>query len=160
MGVDVDVKQVERLRRYCAMQDRSVRAWRKKAKDLGLNTKDVEELLLDFLKDGFLDDNRFAESYVNAHIRDKRWGPIKLRHGLKEQGISEVIVESLLGCVGDSIWQENLQSLLEQRPQPQSENERARLFRWLRGKGYPADLILQALDRGHARRTFAGHDHD
>jgi regulatory protein len=160
MAVDVDGKQVERLRRYCAMQDRSVKAWRTKANDLGLNPEDVEKLQLVFVKDGFLDDNRFAESYVNAHIRDGRWGPIKLRRGLREQGISKGIVEDVLGRIEDSIWQENLQSLLDQRPQPQSENDRARLFRWLRGKGYPADVILQALDRGHARRTFAGHDHD
>lgn len=160
MAAEVDGKLQERLRRYCAMQDRSEVAFRRKARDLGLTTEQVEDLLEPFQNQGFLDDGRFAESYVRAHIRDKRWGPVKLAHGLREHGIAGATVGRLVGEVGDWVWQENLQNLLAQRPPAKDETDRARLLRWLLGKGYRTEQILQALDDASSRRTFAGHDHD
>lgn len=160
MAAEVDGKLQERLRRYCALQDRSEVAFRRKASELGLSAAQVEGLLQPFRNQGFLDDERFAESYVRAHIRDKRWGPVKLVHGLRECGIAEVTAGRLVRGVEDWVWQENLQTLIAQRPPAKDESERARLLRWLLGKGYRTEQILQALDDASSRRTFAGHDHD
>lgn len=160
MAAEVDGKLQERLRRYCAMQDRSEVAFRRKARDLGLTNEEIECLLRPFRDQGFLDDERFAESYVRAHIRDKRWGPVKLAHGLREHCIDSGHVGRLLGGVEDWVWQENLQTLLAQRPPAEDESERARLLRWLLGKGYRTEQILQALDDAASRRTFTAHDHD
>jgi regulatory protein len=107
-----------------------------------------------------LDDERFAESYVRAHIRDKRWGPVKLAHGLREHGMDAATIGRVVGGEADRVWQENLQTLIAQRPPAEDEADRARLLRWLLGKGYRTEQILQALDDAASRRTFAAHDHD
>lgn len=160
MADEVDGKLQERLRRYCALQDRSEVAFRRKARDLGLTAEEVDSLLGPFRDQGFLDDERFAASYVRAHIREKRWGPVKLAHGLREHGMDAATIERVVGGEADRVWQENLQTLIAQRPPAEDEADRARLLRWLLGKGYRTEQILQALDDAASRRTFAAHDHD
>lgn len=156
----MDGKLVERLRRWCALQDRSEGEFKRKAKGLGLTSDQIHSLLTPLRAQGFLDDTRFAETYVRAHVRDKLWGPIKLLAGLRERGVAAAISERVVGEVAERIWQDNAAELLARRPEPESEADRARLIRWLAGKGYRMDHILKALDDGRPLRTFAEHDHD
>ena len=146
MAQEVDGKLVERLRRYCALQDRSEASFRRKAMELGLHSDQTQSLIPTLRDQGFLDDARFAETYVRALIRDKRWGPVKLTHGLRSHDIAEGLQAVTVGRVPERVWQENLQTLLAQRPAPAGEDDRARLVRWLQGKGYRVDQILPALD--------------
>jgi regulatory protein len=160
MEAEMDGKLVERLRRWCALQDRSEGEFKRKAMGLGLTADQTQSLLPPLRAQGFLDDTRFAETYVRAHMRDKLWGPVKLLAGLRERGVAEAISERVVGEVAERIWQEKATELLARRPAPESEADRARLIRWLAGKGYRMDHILKALDDGRPLRTFAEHDHD
>jgi regulatory protein len=63
-------------------------------KSKGYQEEDIEETI-GFLKEfGYINDERYGEIYINYGIA-KGWGPIKLKHGLKEKGISPELMEAI-----------------------------------------------------------------
>ena len=54
---------------------------------------DLDALLDDFTKRGWLSEERFVEQTVRA--KSRRFGPLKIAHHLREKGIGEGIAEAL-----------------------------------------------------------------
>ena len=66
----------------------------------------IEPVLDKLVKDGWLDDVRFAECYIRSTRDNKGYGPIKIRHKLKEKGISSAIIDKHL-FEDHPIWERN-----------------------------------------------------
>ncbi len=83
---------------------------------------DETEVVLQQLKDERLQsDERFTESYVNRRF-NAGVGPLKIRHELRQKGISALLVDSFLEPLADE-WE------------PMMRRQRARKF----GETLPAD---------------------
>src|SRR6478735_4591510 len=71
-----------KAQKYCAYQERSQQEVRDKLYTFGLHKNQVEELISRLISDGFLKEERFAIAYATGKFRSKKWGVIKIRHGL------------------------------------------------------------------------------
>jgi regulatory protein len=105
---------------------------------------DLEALLDDFTKRGWLSEERFVEQAVRAKAR--KYGPLKIAHHLREKGIDEAGVERGLAQAkteeGEALaaaWRARFG-----RP-PQDEGERARQVRFLQQRGFPLEAVLRFL---------------
>lgn len=105
---------------------------------------DVEGLLDELARRGWLSDARFAEQAIRA--KSRRFGPIKLASYLKGKGVAEeAIAEALrdVGAEGDSgleaVWRSRF------RAPAADEREKLRQVRFLQGRGFAADDIFRFL---------------
>jgi regulatory protein len=110
---------------------------------------DLDALLDDFTKRGWLSEQRFIEQTVRAKAR--RFGPLKIAHHLREKGIDEAgIAEGLtLAKAGEA---EALETAWRSRfgCVPTDANEKARQIRFLQGRGFALDSILRLLRQASA----------
>jgi regulatory protein len=105
---------------------------------------DLEALLDDFAKRGWLSEERFVEQTVRAKAR--KYGPLKIAQHLREKGIDEAGVESGLaqaradeGEALASAWRSRFGRL------PADGSERAKQVRFLQQRGFPLESVLRFL---------------
>ena len=101
----------QKLRHYCAYQDRCHSEVRTKAYSLGLRRPDVEELLSRLIEENCLNEERFAKAYAGGKFRIKHWGRLKIKSELKGKQISSYCIAAALGEIDDAKYNETMQRL-------------------------------------------------
>lgn len=139
-----------KLESYCAYQERSTLEVQRKLNEWGRDQKESLEIIDKLRSKGFLNDKRFAESFVSGKYRFKKWGKIKLRFELKQKGISDELIRKALETIDQDEYFSILKELAERKcgeiKEKDSWKKRAKLHRFLAAKGYESDLISEVLD--------------
>lgn len=87
---------------------------------------------------GYLDDRAFAEAFVAGR---PKYGPVKLRHLLRAQGVPEAVAEEVLSQYGEEEALEAALRVLRRYPRRQDQ---AKAVRFLQGRGFPLSVALRA----------------
>ena len=101
----------QKLRYYCAYQDRCHTEVKTKAYSLGIRKTDVEELTSKLIEEGCLNEERFAKAFAGGKFRIKQWGRIKIRSELKKKQISNYCISAAMDEIDDSKYKEVLHKL-------------------------------------------------
>lgn len=113
--------------------------------------RDTIAAALDELEEaGFIDAERFAESYVRLRA-EKGYGPKRIRLELGERGIGGADAAAALENA-EIDWAESARDVRAKRfgePVPETFNERARQSKFLDYRGFEPGQIAAALDPAH-----------
>src|SRR5690625_6666885 len=72
-------KNLYRLQKYCAREDRSTQRIRERLYSIKELSHNEKEWIIDQLtQDRFLDDERFASTFVRSKVNQNRWGVEKI----------------------------------------------------------------------------------
>ncbi len=129
------------LQKYCIYQDRchsEVRTRLLKAKIYG---DDLEDIIVDLIQEGYLNEERYARAYVRGKYRIKSWGRYKIERYLKQKKVSEYCIRHGMKEIVEEEYQENLQRLL---------NKRADIRPCTSQKQLVQELIKYAITRGYS----------
>lgn len=113
---------------------------------------DAADEILDMLTDGrYVDDSRYAESFVRDKYRFARWGRVKIRMSLAAKRIPRDVIDEAMSAIDSreyvSMAYRTVCAKLRQLPADMSRAEmRARLLRFAMGRGYESALIVRILD--------------
>ena len=93
---------------YCAYQERSSFEVKTKAKNLGLNSNEIEKAIKNLIDENFLNEKRFAEAFISGKINIKRWGKYKLLDGLFQKGVDQKIGNKIIDEIDEELYLKNL----------------------------------------------------
>lgn len=106
--------------------------------------QDVDALLDDLVRAGWLSDQRATEQTVR--IRSGRFGTQRITHELRQKGISDELIQQVLPQLktgeleaARSVWQKKFNT------SPQDAKEKARQMRFLQSRGFSFEVIFQVL---------------
>jgi len=105
----------QKLRHYCAYQDRCHSEVKTKAYSFGLRKPEVEELTSKLIEENCLNEERFAKAFAGGKFRIKQWGRIKIRSELKNKQISYYCIAAALDEIDDLKYRETLHKLAVKR---------------------------------------------
>lgn len=105
----------QKLKHYCAYQDRCHSEVKTKAYLLGMRKADVEEFTAKLIEEGCLNEERFARAFAGGKFRIKQWGKIKIRSELMTKQISKYCIESALNEIDESKYKDTLHRLATKR---------------------------------------------
>jgi len=105
----------QKLRHYCAYQDRCHSEVKTKAYSLGLRKPEVEELTSKLIEENCLNEERFAKAFAGGKFRIKQWGRLKIRSELKNKQISYYCIAAALDEIDDLKYKETLHKLAVKR---------------------------------------------
>lgn len=111
----------------------------------GFEPETVQATLLELRNRRYVDDERYARQFVDAHAR-RGHGPIRIRHDLAALGLSAELIEQSLASYGD--WSALARTVRVQRfgdKPPHAWPEKARQARFLQYRGFSNDDIRSAL---------------
>ena len=144
-------KAKEKILRYCVYQERSHRQVKDKLYSFGLYKNEVEDLLTELITNGFLNEERFALAYAGGKFRIKQWGRVKIKNGLKMQGITPYLINKALKEIDEQDYQDTLKKLLKKKAVLiDSTNKlelKQKLSRYALSKGYESELVWQMMEK-------------
>ncbi len=134
---------------YCAYQERSQQEVRDKLYDIGLWPEAVESVISDLVVAGFLNEERFAKAYVQGKFRQKAWGKIKIKQGLKLKKVPDVLIKKALLLIDGDAYINSLTHILTKKAALVKEKNdfkrRYKLQQYALSRGFESDLILDVL---------------
>lgn len=142
---------LEALQHYCAYQDRCHKEAREKLYELGYGGEPAEEIIVDLIRDKYLDEERFARSYARGKFKMKRWGRYRIRNELKQRQISAYCIKKAMTEIDDAEYFDTLCRELERRNEIEKPGQhpylrRRRLADYMVKRGFESGLVWQALD--------------
>jgi regulatory protein len=101
-----------RIRKYCALRERSIREVSKKLFELGVLEDKILVVIEKLQQEGFLNENRYVSAYARGKFRNKKWGKKKIEMELKKQGITKELLEKGLNEIENTDYIQVLDNLL------------------------------------------------
>lgn len=139
---------LEKLRKYCAWQERCrSEAWTKLSL-LGCPRNDIAKHLEQLEYEGFLDEGRFARSYARGHFSQKGWGKIKIRQALRGKRLPEHLITEALDLIDEVAYAQKLEEILRKKLGDSDLSDwetQQKLRAYLEGKGYEWQAIDDAI---------------
>lgn len=137
-------KIITKLERYCAYQDRCTQEVLTKLRSLQVEEKEAQQILRLLKNDGFVDDERYAQSYIRGKVGLKQWGKQKIRMSLLQKGIPKELINKYLEYITPQQYTDNLQAAVRKWTQshgPVTQENITKLYRHLMAKGYTYEEI-------------------
>lgn len=141
---------IAKIERYCAYQDRCSHDVLSKLKTWQINEADSNEILHNLIENGFVNDERFVQSFIRGKANIKHWGKTKIRIQLIQKGIGIQLINQYLETIDETSYQANLQSTIDKWKRSHgditSENF-PKIYRHLLSKGYNNSETLEAINQ-------------
>lgn len=138
-----------KIEAWCAYRDRCHSEVYEKLKGFGLDDEDTNALIAHLIEYDFLNEQRFADSFVSGRVRIKKWGKNKIIAHLKQKNIPKVCIESALKTINEEEYLHHLESLAQKKWEASKGTpfeKKVKTQRYLISKGYEYDLVYETLD--------------
>ncbi|WP_405199867.1 regulatory protein RecX [Christiangramia sp. LLG6405-1] len=140
---------LQKLMHFCAYRDRSQKEVEDKLNEMHMIDAAKEKIIIELMQEGFLNEERFARSFVRGKFRIKKWGRIKITQELKKRGISSPIIKMGLTEIKESDYRSTLFELAEKKlekiNEPNEYKRKGKLADHLMRKGYESSLVFDSL---------------
>lgn len=136
---------LQKLKKYCAYQERSHSEVRTKLLSLEIYGDILEEVILDLVQDDYLNEERFARAYARGKHRIKKWGRNKITQGLKLKRVSDYCIKQAMTEIDQEQYELTLQQVLtkyhkERKDKYDSYTMHTKLIEHAVNKGYEYHL--------------------
>ncbi|RYY93543.1 MAG: RecX family transcriptional regulator [Chitinophagaceae bacterium] len=136
---------LQKLRQYCAYQERSHSEVQQKLWDLGVRRAEHDEVISALIEDDYLNEERFAKAFAGGKFRMKDWGRKKILYELKQKRVSEYCIRVAMKEIPEDDYRRTLEKLAEKKwNEHKGEQYLVRQKKtqdYLFQKGYESDLV-------------------
>lgn len=140
---------LEKLRKYCAYQERSHSDVTQKMWDLQIPFEWRDEFLLKLMEENFLNEERFARAFVRGKFNIKKWGRNKIIEGLKQHQVSKKCIQMALAEIDDDRYIKALYETIEEKRSKLKEKNpwkrKSAIYRFAAQRGFEGSLINDVL---------------
>ena len=138
---------LKKVLRYCAYQDRCEQEVRKKLATFDMPDSEKDKIVKLLVDEGYLDDERYASTFVRSTMHLKKWGVNKIRMAFKMKGISDEIISNALSEIDPEIYREELLKVLKSKKINETDpyKRRAKLAQYAMQKGYEPGLVWDVI---------------
>lgn len=137
-----------RLESLCARSEHCTSEITAKLRNWGIGGSDAEKIINHLTANRFVDDLRFARSFVRDRYRFYGYGRRKIAIALAAKRIDRGIIEEALAEIDDETYLEILTRLLSRKAQAVDISQyegRNKLYRYAISRGYESDITARVL---------------
>jgi regulatory protein len=140
---------LEKMKSWCAYQERSQNETRQKLFEYKLEEEQVEFIIAELITENFINEERFANAFVSGKFRIKHWGKIKIKMALKQHRISDGVITKALKNIDGDEYEKILIKVIEKKSnQTKTTDKRKKFYEILNyaiSKGFESDLVSEQL---------------
>ncbi len=137
----------KKLEHYCAYQERCHQEVRQKLEGMYMIPEAIDVIIVHLLKHNFLNEERFAKTFVSGKFKIKRWGRYRLTFELKKKDISKVNINQALKTIENGEYIEVFNDLAEKKANSIKESnkfkKRKKLIDYLLYRGWESYLVYE-----------------
>lgn len=141
---------LDKMAKYCAYQERCVKDVKDKLKTFDIPQEEKTKILDYLLDNRFVNDERFAKSFVRGKVNQSGWGMNKIRFHLMQKGIVKELIDDALGQTDVEVYRQRLIDILKTKAKTVkaiSDFEKKRkLAAYAMQKGFEGNLVWEVLN--------------
>ena len=138
-----------KLEAWCAYQERCISEVQTKIQSFNLSTIEGQRLIHFLIEHNYLNENRYAQSYISGKVNIKKWGRNKIFYELQRKDISKEIIQKSWKEIDQDVYLSNLKLLINKKFNELGKTDfktKQKVIKYLLAKGYESNLILDFLD--------------
>ena len=140
----------ERLQDLCVRGEQCTYQLRTKLKQWQIPADEADKIMQSLEDERYVDDARYARSFVHDKVRFAGWGRRKLHMMLAAKRIPSDIIAEALAEIDPNLYSAVLIKVLQSKTRPHPEllqdyEGRTRLYRFALQRGFESDAIAAAL---------------
>jgi len=144
-------KAWQKIKHYCAYQERSHAETRDKLYGFGLYKHEVETLLSQLIEENYLNEERYAIAFAGGHFRMKNWGRVKIKYELQQKRVSAYCIKKAMAAIDEADYLATLQKLAKAKlatltTEKNIFTKKTKLRNYLMQKGYEANLVMEMVN--------------
>jgi len=140
---------LQKLKHYCAYQERCHSEVKEKLYNLGIWKKDQDELIATLIEENYLNEERFAIAFAGGKFRMKQWGRVKIKYELKQKQVSDYSIKKALKQIDEEEYRTLLEKLAaEKYASLKSEQylvRKKKTMDYLFQRGFEGELVSEAI---------------
>ena len=140
---------LDKMAKYCAYQERCVKDVKDKLKTYDIPQESKDEIIDYLLDNRFVNDERFARSFVRGKVNQSGWGVNKIRFHLMQKGIDKDVIDEAFGQTDEEVYKQKLIDILKAKSKTvkaETDFERKRkLAAFAMQKGFEGSLVWEVL---------------
>ena len=139
----------QKLKQYCAYQERSHSEVQEKLYALGVWKKDHAEIISKLIEENYLNEERFAIAFAGGKFRIKHWGRVKIKYELKQKQVSDYSIRKALKQIDEQDYLNSLSKIAIQKYESHKNEQylirKKKTMDYLMHKGYESNLITEVM---------------
>jgi regulatory protein len=140
----------KKLENYCAYQERCHQEVRQKLTGMQMIPEAIDQIIGHLLEHNFLNEERFAKTYVRGKFRIKKWGRRRLTLELKKKDISKFNINQALSEINEVEYIETFNTLAKKRLDSIKETntlkKKKKLADYLLYRGWESHLVYDKVN--------------
>jgi regulatory protein len=141
---------LSRLMKYCSYQERSHAEVRNKLLKLKVYGDALESIISELITEGFLNEERYARSYVRGKFKNNGWGRNKILMGLKFKKVSAYSIQKGMEEIKEVEYRSVLKSVLRKKLAHLPIADKYKIFKKLTQyalqRGFEYELVKDVLN--------------
>jgi regulatory protein len=141
---------LQKLKHYCAYQERCHSEVKEKLYALGVWKKDHDEIIAWLIEENYLNEERFAVAFAGGKFRAKHWGRVKIRYELKQKQVGEYCIKKAMKQIDEDEYARVLDKLARDKYASLKTDQwmirKKKTMDYLRGRGFEPDLISATMN--------------
>jgi regulatory protein len=142
---------LQKLKHYCAYQERCHSEVKEKLYKLGVWKKDHDEIISTLIEENYLNEERFAIAFAGGKWRVKQWGRVKIKYELKQKQVSEYCIKKAMKQIEEDEYLKVLNKLAKEKYAALKSEQylvrKKKTMDHLIGKGYEIELVKQIMEK-------------
>jgi len=139
-----------RAEAYCSAAEHCRSEVRAMLERHGAEKPDIDRILDYLVKEGFIDESRYAGAFVHDKVRFAKWGRVKIAQALWQKRIPQDITDAALESIDDDEYMTALKDVVKAKfrtVKGATEYERKmKTMRSVCSRGYEPALVRKLLD--------------
>lgn len=141
---------MQKLKHYCAYQERCHSEVKEKLYQLGVWKKDHDEIIASLIEENYLNEERFAIAYAGGKFRVKQWGRVKIKYELKQKQVSDYCIKKAMKQIDEEEYLSVLNKLAKEKYAALKSEQylvrKKKTMDYLLAKGFESDLVRKAVE--------------
>lgn len=141
---------LQKLKQYCAYQERCHQEVREKLTSLGIKNAQRDEIIATLIEENYLNEERFAIAFAGGKFRIKQWGRVKIKQELRQRQVSDYCIKKSLSQIEESEYRAVLQKLTLKKYESLAEAEplmkKKKTIDYLVGRGFESDWVRETVE--------------
>ena len=141
---------LQKLKHYCAYQERCHSEVKEKLYQLGVWKKDHDEIIASLIEENYLNEERFAIAYAGGKFRVKQWGRVKIKYELKQKQVSDYSIKKAMKQIDEEEYLSVMNKLAKEKYAALKSEQylvrKKKTMDYLLAKGFEADLVRKAVE--------------
>ncbi|WP_243878658.1 regulatory protein RecX [Winogradskyella pelagia] len=140
----------KRMEHYCAYQERCHKEVRTKLRSMRMIPEAIDAIMVKLIEGNYLNEERFAKTFVRGKFSIKKWGKNRLVKELKFREISKYSIDKALGEIDEIDYYNTLDELIRKRIDQVKETnlfkKKRKVADYLLYRGWESHLIYEKLN--------------